>query len=92
MIEGCVNHRETKNRTLEEIELIFNSGAGGQVRRVFQGVRVDRSANYDHLSNSSGSSGKRSPVVDDVFHPRQKGDVRTTGMEAADETPAVREY
>jgi hypothetical protein len=32
------NDSETKNRTLEEIELIFNSGAAGQLRRVFHNL------------------------------------------------------
>ena len=32
---------ETKNRTLEEIQLLFNSGTGGPVCRVFPQARLD---------------------------------------------------
>jgi hypothetical protein len=34
LVDNVTNRREIKNRTFEEIELIFNSGAGRQVRRV----------------------------------------------------------
>ena len=85
------DNRETKNRTLEEIELIFNTGATGQVRRIFQHSRtVD--ANYDHLSNSSGSSGKHSPVVSDML-PGGKAKVTTSGVETDDAlVQSTREY
>jgi hypothetical protein len=52
---------ETKNGTLEEIELVFNSGAGNQASRVFQHSQRDGDGNREHLSASSGSSRKQSP-------------------------------
>ena len=83
---------ETKNRTLEEIELIFNSGAGGQVRRVFQHSSRDVNGNYDHLSASSGSSGKQTPPNERV-HSMGKTNEETNGVEASDDlVQNVHEY
>ena len=70
----------------------FNSGAGGQVRRVFQHSQRDEDGNYDHLSASSGSSGKQSPP-NESRHSMRKADVDTNGVEASDElVQNVREY
>jgi len=85
--------KETKNGTLEEIELIFNSSAGGQVRRVFQHSRRGVDGNYDHLCASIGSSGKQSPPNERVLS-SGKTDVETSGVEDAnnDLVQNVREY
>lgn len=87
------DNRETKNRTLEEIELIFNTGAAGQVRRIFQHSRT-ADANYDHLSNSSGSSGNHSPVANHMLPgPGGKRHVKTSGVETSDDlVQSAREY
>ena len=51
LVDHVTNRRETKNRTLEEIELIFNNGAGRQVRGVLQHFRRGVDANYDQITS-----------------------------------------